>query len=96
MHKRQRILHRQASAEVLLHTQAFQERPLPCEHKNYFNEKNHNCTKYQTLPDGYCLSIDHSRISFRKLYALRTKVERYNAHFKQIRQEAREFVPTVL
>ena len=35
----------------------------------------------------YRLSIDRDCISFKKIYALRTEVERYNARFKQTRQK---------
>lgn len=52
-------------------------------HKNYFNEKkNRGCVKYVTLPDNYRLSIDRSCISFKKIYSMRTEIERYNARFK--------------
>ena len=40
-----------------------------------------------TLPDDYRLSIDRSCISFKKIYAIRTEVERYNARFKNTGQE---------
>ena len=60
----------------------------PCAHNNYFNGKKHRgCTKYVTLPDDYRLSIDRTCVSFKKIYALRTEIERYNARFKQTRQE---------
>ena len=60
----------------------------PCNHKNWNNGKKHKgCTKYITLPDDYRLSIDRDCISFKKLYALRTEAERYNARFKQTGQE---------
>jgi IS5 family transposase len=60
----------------------------PCNHKNWNNgKKNKGCTKYVTLPDDYRLSIDRDCISFKKIYALRTEVERYNARFKQTGQE---------
>lgn len=56
----------------------------PCAHKNYMNgRKNRGCTKYVTLPDDYRLSIDRSCISFKKIYAMRTEIERYNSRFKQ-------------
>lgn len=59
-----------------------------CVHKNYFNgKKNRGCTKYVTLPDDYRLSIDRSCISFKKIYAMRTEIERYNARFKNTGQE---------
>lgn len=59
-----------------------------CAHKNYFNgKKNRGCTKYITLPDDYRRSIDRSCISFRKIYAMRTEIERYNARFKKMGQE---------
>lgn len=57
-------------------------------HKNYFNgKKNRGCVKYITLPDDYRLSIDHSCISFKKIYAMRTEIERYNSRFKKMGQE---------
>ena len=60
----------------------------PCAHKNYFNnKKNRGCTKYITLPDDYRLSIDRTCISFKKIYALRSEIERYNSRFKQTGQE---------
>jgi hypothetical protein len=60
----------------------------PCNHKCWNNgKKNRGCTKYITLPYDYRLSIDHDCISFKKIYALRTEVERYNARFKQTGQE---------
>ncbi len=60
----------------------------PCSHKNYFNgKKNRGCTKYVTLTDDYRLSIDRTCVSFKKIYALRTEIERYNARFKQTGQE---------
>ena len=60
----------------------------PCNHKNWNNgKKNKGCTKYITLPDDYRLSIDRDCISFKKIYSLRTKAERYNARFKQTGQE---------
>ena len=40
-----------------------------------------------TLPDDYRLSIDRESISFKKIYALRTEAERYNARFKATKQE---------
>ncbi len=59
-----------------------------CAHKNYFNgKKNRGCTKFITLPDDYRLSIDRSCISFKKIYAMRTEIERYNARFKKMGQE---------
>lgn len=59
-----------------------------CAHKNYFNgKKNRGCTKYITIPDDYRLSIDRSCISFKKIYAMRTEIERYNARFKKTGQE---------
>ena len=59
-----------------------------CAHKNYFNgKKNRGCTKFVTLPDNYRLSIDRSCISFKKIYAMRTEIERYNARFKKMGQE---------
>lgn len=55
----------------------------PCGHKCYFNgKKNRGCTKYVTIPDDYRLSIDRSCISFKKIYAMRSEIERYNARFK--------------
>lgn len=60
----------------------------PCNHKNFSNgKKNKGCTKYVTLPDDYRLSIDCSCISFKKIYAMRTEIERYNARFKKTGQE---------
>jgi len=59
-----------------------------CCHKNYSNgKKNRGCVKYITLPDDYRLSIDRNCISFKKIYALRSEIERYNARFKQTGQE---------
>lgn len=56
----------------------------PCCHINYMNgKKNRGCTKYVTLPDDSRLSIDRTAISFKKIYAMRTEIERYNARFKQ-------------
>ena len=60
----------------------------PCNHKNWNNgKKNRGCYKYITVPDDYRLSIDRDCLSFKKIYALRTEVERYNARFKQTGQE---------
>lgn len=60
----------------------------PCNHKNWNNgKKNRGCTKYVTFPDDYRLSIDRKSITFKKIYSLRTEVERYNACFKQTGQE---------
>lgn len=60
----------------------------PCNHKNWNNgKKNKGCTKYVTIPDDYRLSIDRECLSFKKIYSLRTEVERYNARFKQLGQE---------
>src|SRR5574344_972365 len=60
----------------------------PCNHKNWNNGKKcRGCTKYVTLPDDYRLSIDRECVSFKKIYALRTEAERYNARFKQMGQE---------
>ena len=60
----------------------------PCKHPCFFNgRKNRGCTKYVTLPDDYRLSIDRSCFSFRKIYAMRTEIERYNARFKKTGQE---------
>ena len=60
----------------------------PCDHKNWNNgKKNRGCTKYVTLPDDYRLSIDRESVSFKKIYALRTEAERYNARFKATKQE---------
>ncbi len=59
-----------------------------CSHRNYFNGKKYRgCTKYVTLPHDERLSIDRSCISFKKIYALRTEIERYNARFKKTGQE---------
>lgn len=59
-----------------------------CGHPNYHNGKKHRgCTKYITLPNDYRLSIDRSCISFKKIYAMRTEIERYNARFKKMGQE---------
>lgn len=53
-----------------------------CAHKNYFNGKiNRGCVKYIALPDDYRLSIHRSCISFKKIYAMRSEIERYNARF---------------
>lgn len=60
----------------------------PCNHKNWNNgKKNRGCTKYITVPNDYRLSIDRDCLSFKKIYALRTEAERYNARFKQTGQE---------
>ena len=60
----------------------------PCGHKCYFNgKKNRGCTKYVTIPDDYRLSIDRTCISFKKIYAMRSEIERYNARFKNTGQE---------
>lgn len=60
----------------------------PCNHKNWNNgKKTKGCTKYITIPDDYRLSIDRECVSFKKIYALRTEAERYNARFKQTGQE---------
>lgn len=60
----------------------------PCNHTNWNNgKKNKGCTKYVTLPDDYRLSIDRDCISFKKIYSLRTEIERYNSRFKQTGQE---------
>lgn len=60
----------------------------PCDHKNWNNgKKNRGCTKYVILPDDYRLSIDRESVSFKKIYALRTEAERYNARFKATNQE---------
>ena len=60
----------------------------PCDHKNWNNgKKNRGCTKYITIQDDYRLSIDRDCLSFKKIYALRTEAERYNARFKQTGQE---------
>lgn len=59
-----------------------------CNHTNWNNgKKNKGCTKYVTLPDDYRLSIDRDCISFKKIYSLRTEIERYNSRFKQTGQE---------
>lgn len=60
----------------------------PCSHKNWNNgKKNRGCTKYQTIPDDYRLSIDRECVSFQRTYALRTECERYNSRFKSTGQE---------
>ena len=60
----------------------------PCAHKCFFNgKKNRGCTKYVTIPDDYRLSIDRSCISFKKIYSMRSEIERYNARFKNTGQE---------
>ena len=60
----------------------------PCNHKNWNNgKKDRGCYKYITVPDDYRLSIDRECLSFKKIYALRTEAERYNARFKQTGQE---------
>lgn len=60
----------------------------PCNHRNWNNgKKNRGCVKYITLPDDYRLSIDRDCFSFKKIYALRTEVERYNSRFKRVGQE---------
>lgn len=60
----------------------------PCNHKNWNNgKKNRGCTKYQTIPDDYRLSIDRDCFRFKRLYALRTECERYNSRFKSTGQE---------
>ena len=40
-----------------------------------------------TLPDDYRLSIDRECITFKKIYAMRTEIERYNSRFKNTGQE---------
>ena len=60
----------------------------PCNHKNWNNGKKYRgCTKYVTLPDDYRLSIDRECITFKKIYAMRTEIERYNSRFKNTGQE---------
>lgn len=60
----------------------------PCDHKNWNNVKKcRGCTKYVTLPDDYRLSIDRECMTFKKIYALRTEIERYNSRFKSTGQE---------
>lgn len=60
----------------------------PCCHKNWNNgKKNRGCTKYQTIPDDYRLSIDRECLRFKRIYALRTGCERYNSRFKDAGQE---------
>ncbi len=60
----------------------------PCNHKNWNNgKKNKGCTKYISIPDDYRLSIDRNSKKFKKVYALRTECERYNARFKGTNQE---------
>ena len=60
----------------------------PCNHKNWNNgKKNRGCTKYQTLPTDYRLSIDRECFRFKRIYALRTECERYNSRFKATGQE---------
>jgi hypothetical protein len=60
----------------------------PCSHKNWNNgKKNRGCTKYVTLPDDYRLSIDWECVTFKKVYAMRTEIERYNSRFKSTVQE---------
>ena len=52
----------------------------PCSHKNWHNgKKNRGCTKYKTIPTDYRLSIDRECLRFKRVYALRTECERYNA-----------------
>ena len=60
----------------------------PCNHKNWNNgKKNRGCTKYQSIPDDYRLSIDRDCLRFKRVYALRTECERYNSRFKASGQE---------
>ena len=60
----------------------------PCNHKNWNNGKrNRGCTKYKTIPTDYRLSIDRECLHFKRIYALRTECERYNARFKASGQE---------
>lgn len=60
----------------------------PCNHKNWNNGKKcRGCTKYVTLPDDYRLSIDRECVTFKKIYALRSEIERYNSRFKCTGQE---------
>ena len=60
----------------------------PCNHKNWNNgKKNRGCTKYQSFPDDYRLSIDRDCLRFKRVYALRTECERYNSRFKASGQE---------
>lgn len=59
-----------------------------CNHTNWNDgKKNKGCTKYVTLPDDYRVSVDRDCISFKKIYSLRTEIERYNSRFKQTGQE---------
>lgn len=52
----------------------------PCNHKNWNNgKKNRGCTKYKAIPTDYRLSIDRECLRFKRVYALRTECERYNA-----------------
>lgn len=39
------------------------------------------------LPDDYHLSIDCECVTFKKIYALRTEIERHNSRFKSTGQE---------
>ena len=60
----------------------------PCNHKNWNNgKKNRGCTKYVSIPDDLRLAIDRDCLTFKKLYALRSECERYNARFKASGQE---------
>lgn len=55
----------------------------PCGHPKWNNGKKcRGCTKYVTLPDDYRLSIDRECVTFKKIYAMRTEIERYNSRFK--------------
>ena len=52
----------------------------PCNHNNWNNgKKNRGCTKYKAIPTDYRLSIDRECLRFKRVYALRTECERYNA-----------------
>lgn len=60
----------------------------PCDHPKWNNGKKcRGCTKYVTLPDDYRLSIDRECVTFKKIYAMRTEIERYNSRFKSTDQE---------
>ena len=51
----------------------------PCNHKNWSNGKKNRGCKYKTIPTYYRLSIDRECLRFKRVYALRTEGERYNA-----------------
>jgi len=45
-------------------------------------QKEPGCTKYKAIPNDYRRSIERECLRFKRIYALRTECERYNARFK--------------